>query len=51
MLFLVWFINIGVDSAMSAVMMNVLDTWMQELVGILVYHRLQKSKLSLGLPK
>ena len=39
--------NFSVDSAMSPIMVNVWDTWMFELVNILVYQHLPENKLSL----
>ena len=39
--FLVSFINFSVDYAVSRVMVNVWDTWLLELVNMLVYHHLQ----------
>ena len=41
----VLFINFSVDSAMSPIMVNVWDTWILELVRILVYHHLAENKL------
>ena len=43
-------INFSMDSAISLIMINVWDTWMLELVNILVYRHLPKSKLSLRTP-
>ena len=43
-LLLVLFINFSVDSAVNPIMVNVLDTRIQELVNILAYHHLQKKE-------
>ena len=39
--------KLRVDSAMIPIRGNVLDTWMLELVNILVYYHLPKNKLGL----
>ena len=39
--------KVSVDSTVSPIKKNVLDTWIQKLVNLLVYHHLPKNKLSL----
>ena len=42
------FTSFSVDSAMGTIMMNALDTWLEEMVNILVHRYLPKNKLSLS---